>query len=109
MVNRLGAASRYCGLSTSSGGTETISTPARSAASASSIVKTRSIVSCRLPFMARRSATVGLLRLIESGPLCCVAVGRSADLDHHLASFDLDRIGRKIDADGRAFCLSGLV
>ena len=39
-----------------------MSTPARSAASASSSVITRSMVSCRLPFIARRSATVGRLR-----------------------------------------------
>ncbi len=62
MVKRLGAASRYRGSETSAGGTETMSTPARSAASASSSVITRSMVSCRLPFIARRSATVGRLR-----------------------------------------------
>src|SRR4051794_18735813 len=64
MENRLGAASRYCGLRMRSGGIETMSTPARSAASASSRVITLSMVSWRLPFMARRSATVGRLRLI---------------------------------------------
>src|SRR5690606_29339075 len=60
----------------SSGVIDTMSIPAFSAASASSIVLTRSMVSCRLPFIALRSAIVGLFRLMTilsaevTGSLC---------------------------------------
>ena len=45
-----------------------MSMPAFCAASASSSVSTRSMVSWRLPFMASRSATVGLLSCIDVPP-----------------------------------------
>jgi hypothetical protein len=64
----------------SSGVIDTMSMPAFSAASASSIVVTRSMVSCRLPLMALRSAMVGLFRLMDilfarGGPAYSAAAG----------------------------------